>query len=306
MTEYTMTKKVLISGGSGLVGTSLSKKLIAAGYEVNILSRRPGIKDGIKAFEWNIEKTEIDMEAYKGVTAIIHLAGAGIANSRWTNSRKEVLVDSRVESARLLYLGAVKAGVNLSAFVSASGINYYGSNTTDHIFVESDPPTSEFISDCCVQWEAAADEFKELTRVVKLRTGIVMSQNGGALDRMAKPIKLGIGSPLGSGNQYVPYIHIDDLCEMYLYALENNSVNGAYNACNGDHINNIELTETLARALRRPLWMPNVPEFALKLLFGEMADILLYGSRASADKIKSTGFNFRFQNLEQTLYDIYE
>lgn len=301
-----MTKKVLISGGSGLVGTALCKKLIAAGYEVNILSRRPGEKEGLRTYEWNIEKTEIDMEAYNGVSAIIHLAGAGIADSRWTNNRKEILIDSRVESARLLYLGAVKAGIKLNAFVSASGINYYGSKTSDHIFVETDPPTSQFISDCCVQWEAAADEFKDLTRVVKLRTGVVLSENGGALERMAKPIKLGVGAPLGTGKQYMPYIHIDDLCEMYIYALENEHIKGTYNACNGDHINNIELTETLAHELKKPLWMPKVPGFAMKLLFGEMAEILLYGSRASAEKIKSTGYKFRFQNLEQTLYDIYE
>ncbi|NEN21907.1 TIGR01777 family protein [Cryomorpha ignava] len=299
-------KKVLISGGSGLVGSALSKKLIERGYTVNILSRSPGEKDGIKAFEWDIEKAEIDMHAYKGVTAIIHLAGAGIADKRWTDKRKEIIIDSRVESARLLYLGAVKAGIKLSAFVSASGINYYGSKTTDHIFVETDPPSSEFIGDCCVQWEAAADEFKDLTRVVKLRTGVVLSKKGGALDRMAQPVKLGVGAPLGTGKQYIPYIHIDDLCEMYIYAIENEHVEGAYNACNGDYVNNVELTEALARELNKPLWMPHVPEFALKLLFGEMAQIILYGSRASADKIKSTGFEFNFQNMNQTLFDIYE
>lgn len=299
-------KKVLISGGSGLVGSALSKKLIERGYSVNILSRSPGERNGVKAFEWDIEKAEIDMSAYKDVSSIIHLAGAGIADKRWTDKRKEIIIDSRVESARLLYLGAVKAGADLSAFVSASGINYYGSKTTDHIFVETDPPSPEFIGDCCVQWESAADEFKDLTRVVKLRTGVVLSENGGALDRMAKPVKLGVGAPLGTGKQYMPYIHIDDLCEMYIFAIENEHLEGAYNACNGNHVNNIELTEALAREFKKPLWMPKVPEFALKLLFGEMAQIILYGSRASADKIKSTGFKFKFQNLHQTLYDIYE
>lgn len=299
-------KKVLISGGSGLVGSALSKKLLERGYAVNILSRSPGEKDGVRAFEWNIEKAEIDMDAYKGVTAIIHLAGAGIADKRWTEKRKEIIIDSRVESARLLYLGAAKAGIKLSAFVSASGINYYGSKTTDHIFVETDAPSPQFIGDCCVQWESAADEFKDLTRVVKLRTGVVLSAKGGALDRMAKPVKMGVGAPLGTGKQYMPYIHIDDLCEMYIYALENEHVEGAYNACNGDYVNNIALTEALAKELNKPLWMPNVPEFALKLLFGEMAQIILYGSRASADKIKATGFKFRFQNLHQTFFDIYE
>lgn len=299
-------KKVLISGGSGLVGSALSKKLIERGYAVNILSRTAGEKDGVTAFKWNIEKAEIDMDAYKGVTAIVHLAGAGIADKRWTKARKEVIIDSRVESARLLYLGAQKAGIELGAFVSASGINYYGSKTTDHIFDEKDPPSSSFIGNCCVQWEAAADEFKDLTRVVKLRTGVVLSKDGGALDRMAKPVKMGVGAPLGSGLQYVPYIHIDDLCELYIYAIENENIEGAYNACNGDHITNLALTEALAEEFKKSLWMPHVPEFALKLLFGQMAEIILYGSRASAKKIKSAGFKFDFQNIHQTLYDIYE
>lgn len=298
-------KKVLISGGSGLVGSALSKMLLERGYSVNILSRSSGEKNGVKSFEWNIEKTEIDMEAYKDVSSIVHLAGAGIADKRWTKERKETIIDSRVESARLLYLGAVKAGVDLNAFVSASGINYYGSKTTDHIFVETDPPSPDFIGDCCVQWESAANEFKALTRVVKLRTGVVLSANGGALDRMAKPVKMGVGAPIGTGKQYMPYIHIDDLCEMYIHAIENNHVEGEYNACNGNHINNIELTESLARELKKPLWMPKAPELALKVLFGEMAQIILYGSRASSDKIKTTGFKFKFQNLHQTLYDIY-
>ncbi len=299
-------KKVLISGGSGLIGSALSKKLLAKGYKVNILSRTPGVKDGVDAYEWDVKNAEVDLNAFKGVTAIVHLAGAGIADSRWTSKRKKVIIDSRVESARLLYLGAEKAGVNLSAFVSASGINYYGSKTTQHIYKENDPPSPTFIGDCCVQWEAAADQFKDLTRVVKLRTGVVLSENGGALDQMAKPVKMGVGAPLGSGKQYMPYIHIDDLCDMYIHAIENENVQGAYNACNGDHVTNMELTEALAEELKKPLWMPHVPEFALKLLFGKMAEIILYGSRASAEKIKSTGFEFGFQNIHQTLFNIYE
>ena len=299
-------KKVLISGGSGLIGSALSKKLIAKGYKVNILSRSAGEKDGVEVYEWDVKNAEIDINAYKGVTSIVHLAGAGIADSRWTKKRKKVIIDSRVESARLLYLGAKKAGIDLNTFISASGINYYGSKTTQHIFQETDPPSPTFIGECCVKWEAAADQFKDLTRVVKLRTGVVMSENGGALDKMAKPVKMGVGAPLGSGKQYVPYVHLDDLCDMYIHAIENENVEGTYNACNGDHITNMELTEALAEELKKPLWMPHVPEFSLKLLFGQMAEIILYGSRASADKIKSTGFKFTFQNIHQTLFDIYE
>lgn len=299
-------KKILISGGSGLVGSLLTKKLIEKGYAVNILSRTPGEKDGVKSFKWDVKKGEIDKAAFKGITGIIHLAGAGIAEKRWTRKRKKTIINSRVESAKLLYTTAKKAGVQLNAFVSASGINYYGAETTSHIYVETDLPTNSFISECCVKWEAAADKFSDLTRVVKLRTGVVLAKNGGALDRMAKPVQLGIGSPLGSGLQYMPYIHIHDLCEMYIYALENEHVRGVYNACNGDHVTNIELTDALAHEFKKSLWMPKVPAVALKLLFGEMAQIILYGSRASSDKIKATGYEFQFQNIHQTLFDIYE
>lgn len=299
-------KKILISGGSGLVGSLLTKKLIEKGYSVHILSQNPKETQGVKVFKWDVKKGEIDKDAFKDVTGIIHLAGAGIADKRWTRRRKRTIVDSRVDSAKLLYTAAKKARVQLTAFVSASGINYYGAETTSNIYVETDPPTDSFISDVCVKWEAAADMFSDLTRVVKLRTGVVFSKNGGALDRMAKPVKMGIGSPLGSGRQYMPYIHIHDLCEMYIYALENEHVRGVYNACNGDHVTNIELTDALAYEFKKPLFMPKVPAIALKLLFGEMAQIILYGSRASSDKIKATGFEFKFQNIHQTLFNIYE
>lgn len=299
-------KKILISGGSGLVGSLLTKKLIQKGYSVHILSRSSEERKGVKVFKWDVKNGTIDKDAFKGVTGIIHLAGAGIADKRWTKGRKRIIIDSRVESAKLLYTGAKKAGLQLNAFISASGINYYGAETTSHIYVETDLPNNSFISECCVKWEAAADKFSDLTRVVKLRTGVVLSENGGALDRMAKPIKMGVGSPLGNGQQYMPYVHINDLCDMYIYALENEHVSGVYNACNGDHVTNIELTDALAHEFKKSLWAPKVPALALKLLLGEMAQIILYGSRASSDKIKSTGFEFQFQNIHQTLFDIYE
>ena len=299
-------KKILISGGSGLVGSLLTKKLIEKGYAVHILSRTPGEKDGVKSFKWDVKKGEIDKNAFKDVTGIIHLAGAGIADKRWTPNRKKTIIDSRVESAKLLYTTAKKSSVQLNAFISASGINYYGAQTTSNLYVETDLPSNDFIGECCVKWEAAADQFSDLTRVVKLRTGVVLSKKGGALDRMAKPVKMGIGSPLGNGQQYMPYIHINDLCDMYIYALENEHVRGVYNACNGDHVTNIELTDALAHEFKKSLWAPKVPAIALKLLFGEMSQIILYGSRASSDKIKSTGFEFKFQNIHQTLFDIYE
>jgi uncharacterized protein (TIGR01777 family) len=189
--------------------------------------------------------------------------------------------------------------------VSASGINYYGSVTSEQVFVETDPPSPTFIGECCRLWENAADLFAEKCRVVKLRTGVVLSKKGGALEKIALPIKYGVGAGLGSGKQYMPYIHIEDLVRMYLEAIENKSIHGAYNATNGDHITNKELTKAIANSLNRPLWLPNVPAFVLKLALGEMSEILLEGSKASASKIENAGFSFIYPKLENALEGIY-
>lgn len=298
-------KKVLISGGSGLVGTRLTQKLINRGYTVHILSRKYKDIPGVKVFVWDVKDQKIDSKALEGVSSIIHLAGAGIAEKRWTRSRKKLIVSSRVDSAALLFSAVQKSKTQLDSFISASGINYYTSETTSHIFVENDHPAQDFLGYCCKEWEAAADKFAKRARVVKLRTGVVLSSEGGALPRMALPVKLGVGSALGSGKQYMPYIHIDDLCDMYIYALENDHIRGAYNACNGDHLTNVELTEALAYEFKKKIIFPKVPSFVLKLMFGEMANVILNGSRASADKIKQAGFDFTFQNIYQTLFDLY-
>lgn len=300
-----MKKIILISGGSGLIGTVLRKKLLSQGHEVRILSRNPSEVEGGNAYRWDVHRRIIDPKALEGVTHIVHLAGAGIADKRWTDQRKVEIVSSRVDSAALLLQGVKDSGSAPDAFISASGINYYGMQTTEEIHVETDPPSDDFIGHCCVKWEAAADTFASLARVVKLRTGVVLSAKGGALDRVAKPIKLGVGAPLGTGGQYMPYIHIDDLAEMYSHAISNPQMAGAYNACNGDHITNALLTKELAEVLNKPLWLPNIPEFAIKLVFGEMAGIILRGSRASAEKIRDTGFRFRFNDIKSTLEDLF-
>ncbi len=238
--------------------------------------------------------------------AIIHLAGAGIADERWTDRRKQIIINSRVKSAELLYATCESAGQWPEVFISASGINYYGSVTSSHIYTESDPPAASFIGRCCVLWEEAAEKFKKECRVAMLRTGVVLSVEGGALPKIAAPVKFGFGAPLGSGDQWMPYIHIDDLCHMYLHALENAAVQGPYNATNGDHINNRNLTKAIAKALNKPLWLPAVPIFALKLALGEMSEILLEGSCASADKIASTGFKFKFKDMQTALLELYK
>jgi len=261
---------------------------------------------GCKAFQWDIKKKYIDPRAFEGITDIIHLAGAGIADKRWTNSRKEVLIESRVDSAELLLKCVKELNPDLESFISASGIGYYGTATTEHVFKEDDEPSDEFVAEICVQWEAAADQFKNRCRVAKLRTGVVLAAEGGALERLAQPIKLGFGAPIGSGKQYMPCIHIEDLCRMYVHALENENINGVYNAVSGEKSTNKELTQAVARLLRKPLWLPNVPGFVMKLAFGEMANILLGGSHVSAEKIKSSGFEFTYPTLRKALEEIYQ
>ncbi len=301
--QTTTATRILISGGSGMIGTRLTDMLLKEGREVRHLSRSPGRGDhpGVKTYGWDVNKGKINDAALDGVDAIVHLAGAGIADERWTEDRRRVLIDSRVQTANLLYKAAQKPGHTPECLVSANGINYYGGITTEHIFVESDPPADDFIGEVCRVWEEAALQFETLCRVVTLRTSMVLAAEGGALPRIAKPVKWGFGTALGTGEQYVPYIHIDDLCRIYIYAIDHRDMSGAYNATNGEQINNKELTRAIARVWNRPLWLPSVPKFALNMVLGDMAQIVLEGSRASSDRIRETGFKFEYEKIEPAL-----
>lgn len=299
--------RILITGGSGMVGKRLTEMLLNEGRQVVHLSRTPKKHTAlhVEVFGWDIEKGWMDANALHGVDAIVHLAGAGIADGRWTEERKRELTDSRVASAGLLHRYVDEHGVKLKCFVSANGINYYGARTTEHIHRETDPPSADFIGRLCLRWEEAAKKFDDKCRVAVLRTATVLSQEGGALPRIALPVKWGVGAPLGSGKQYMPYIHIHDLCRMYVHALDEPKMSGAYNAANGDHVTNAEFTEQLAKVLGKPKWLPPVPGVFLKVVFGEMAEIVLKGSRASAEKVKSTGFEFLYADVASALHGIY-
>ncbi len=303
MTE--ITKTILITGGSGLLGTALTALLLKHKYEVRHLSRTEDLSGEVKAYAWDYPSGKLDARALEGVYAIIHLAGAGIAERRWTDERKKLIIDSRVKTAELILSTCERTGHWPEIFISASGINYYGTSTSTHIYKEDDAPSPDFIGQCCVLWEAAALAFKPHCRVAMLRTGVVLATEGGALPRIAAPVRYGFGAPLGSGKQWMPYIHIDDLCSMYLFAIENEAIRGAYNACNGDHVNNKEVTQTIAKALKKPLWLPAVPSFLLRTVLGEMSQLLLSGSRASSERIAETGFQFRFKDLHGSMDDLY-
>ncbi|NOQ26973.1 MAG: TIGR01777 family protein [Bacteroidales bacterium] len=349
--------KILITGGTGLVGQHLSKMLLNKGYEVAILSlckktpntaflscckqsltkvsslvsntskalsltlsyqrlekkavylptlpsRTKSIDNKIPVFYWDINNNIIDKEAINSSNYIIHLAGVNIAGKRWTKNQKQGIVDSRVKSTELLF-NNIDPNHNLKAFISASAIGHYGAITSNHIFTETDSSADDFLGETCRLWEDSANKFQNLDiRTVKIRTGLVLSKQGGALSKMIKAFKLGIGSALGSGKQYMPWIHIDDLCEIYIKAIEDSEMNGAYNAVAPEHINNIAFSEKIAKQLKKPFWALRIPEFLFKLLFGEMADILLKGSRVSCDKIKATGYNFKYPTLKSALNNL--
>jgi uncharacterized protein (TIGR01777 family) len=298
-----MKEIILITGAGGLIARELAKRL-EKNYIVRFLTRK---KKHDNEFEWNIKEKTIDYTAFEGISHIIHLAGANISEKRWTDERKKELISSRVDSADLIAKTLQEKKIKLKSFISASGINYYGTKTTDTIFTENDGPGNDFLSEVVVLWERAADQFKEQNlaeRVVKIRTAVVLSEKDGALKKMLPTIKMGIGSALGTGKQYMPWIHIEDICSIYEFALKNPDMNDAFNAVSPQHTTNENLTKKIAEVLKKPLFMPKVPGFVLKLIFGELADALLEGSRASSEKIQKVGFQFKFPDLKTALENL--
>lgn len=293
---------ILISGGTGLVGKALTNRLITEGHEVRILSRSPKSNKEIKSFYWNVEKNEIDEKAFDGVEHIIHLAGSGIADKRWTDHRKQDIIDSRVNSMKLITDVVKKQNIQLKSFVGASAIGIYGMTTSSKIFSESDKGGDDFLTQSCAQWENSYQEIQSLSnKTCIIRIGVVLSKDGGALKRLLPLFQLGLGSIVGSGKQYMPWIHINDLVSVFYEALFNPNYNGIYNAVSAEETTNQSFSKQLAKSLSKPFFLPKVPAFALKLVFGEMANVLLEGSRVSSQKLINTGFQFQFPALNEAL-----
>lgn len=296
--------KILITGASGLIGTELSNFLFELGHEIIHISRSN--KDGkFKSYQWDIEKGYLQNGALDDVDHIIHLAGAGIADKRWTPKRKQEIIDSRVKSAELLFNKISKLDQKPKSFISASAVGYYGAVTSDEIFSESDKPGDDFVAKVCKLWEASTKQFSDIgIRTVQLRFGVVLSPNGGALKKMLLPTKLGIGSALGSGKQFFPWIHISDAISAIDKCISDDNMNGAYNLVSPSVYNYNDFAKILAEVLKKPYFMPNVPSFALKLIFGEMANIILEGSRVSPQKLIDSGFTFKYPNLKEALSNL--
>ncbi|TDB59837.1 TIGR01777 family oxidoreductase [Arundinibacter roseus] len=300
-----MSKKVLITGGSGLIGQRLTDMLLERGYRVAHLSRSGMPKPNISVYEWDIKKGMVDPRALDSMDYLIHLAGAGIADERWTESRKKEIISSRTESIELLARLMKAQEIKPQAFVSSSAIGYYGADTGQQKHTEQSPAGNDFLADVTKKWEDAADAVAALNiRTVKLRTGVVLSEKGGALAKMATPARLGAGAPLGSGTQWMSWIHLDDMCRLFIEALENDSWTGVYNGVSATPVTNTELTHQICKVLGRPQWLPNVPEFALRLAFGEMADVVLGSSYVQNTRVQQSSFRYEFPELTQALVNL--
>jgi uncharacterized protein (TIGR01777 family) len=303
-----MKKNVLISGGSGFIGKHLTNLLIGNGYSVSILSRsdKQNTED-ITYYKWDITTHFIEEEAVIKADYILHLAGENIAEKPWTTKRKEEILQSREQSIQLIHDVLKKNNKKLDAFVSASGVGIYGAIDGEQICTENTPPENDFLGSTCQKWEAAADTIGDLQiRVVKIRTGLVLGKEDGFLKKLTPIFKMRLGSALGSGKQYMPWIHVDDLCAIYLEAIKNSNMTGAYNAAIFDNTTNAVFSKTLAKVYGYSIWLPNVPAFLIKMALGEMALIILKGRRVSSQKIVKLGFEFKFTALEQALRNCLE
>lgn len=294
---------ILITGANGLVAKRLAV-IFAKEYELRFLTRK---KRNKWDFEWDIKEQKIDVNALINVNHIIHLSGAGIADKRWTKSRKEIIKNSRVHSAKLILKTLIKNEIKITSFISASAIGFYGNEISDKIFTENNKKGGGFLSDVCYAWENIAFEFtkdKASKRTVIIRSGIILSKNGGVLKKMSIPIKYYLGAILGNGNQYMPWIHIDDLCSILKYLVDNKSLTGIYNAVAPEHITNIEFTQKLAKQMKKSIFLPNIPSFIIRLIFGSSSVLLLKGGRVSSKKIIEKGFKFKYENLKKALQNL--
>jgi len=305
MKQASPNKHILVTGGTGSVGKPLTEALLQKGYTVSHLSRKPGNDNRVKTFLWDVHKGEIDEQCIDNADILIHLAGAGIVDKRWTEGRKKELIDSRTESIRLIY-GLMRKKTNkIRTVISAAAIGYYG-DRGDELMTEESTPGPGFMPECCVAWEKAVDEGNSLgVRIVKYRTGVVLDQSGGALPQMAMPVKLFAGAAFGSGKQWVPWIHWEDAIGTYLFAIENEHIAGVFNMAAPNPVTNKQLMKAIAKQLRKPLWPFNVPGFVFKLLMGEMSVVILGSTKVSPKKIEEAGFHFKHPQLKEALSEIY-
>jgi hypothetical protein len=296
---------VLIGGGSGLIGMRLSHLLKQKGYAVIHLSRRGDLNAAFPRYKWNMDTGEIDEEAIQKADYVINLTGAGIADKRWTESRKKLIIESRVKSMLLFQNAFRKLGKSPKAFISASATGFYGDRGEEWL-EENSKPGVGFLSESTQAWENSAKELESLnTRLVTIRIGIVLSTKGGALPKLVLSQIFRIGTYFSNGKQYYPWIHIDDLCNIFIKSVEDDQMAGTFNGVAPNDVTNFQVTKAIATAKDIKVIMLPVPAFLLRLGMGEMADVILTSARASAKKIKNSGFDFKYPELIPALKDLF-
>ncbi|MFC0317781.1 TIGR01777 family oxidoreductase [Olivibacter oleidegradans] len=300
-------KRILITGASGMVGEHLTAALTKKGYIVHALVRKPQRdSEQVKYFTWNVEEGIIDKTCIEEVDAIVHLAGENIGKRPWSKNVRTKILKSRTDSIGLIYKLLSTGNHQVKQVVSASGTGYYG-NKRDELLSEDRVPADDFLGQTCFAWEMAVAKGRSLgLRTVSLRCGVVFAKEGGALSKIAAPIKLGLGATLGSGKQYIPWIHIQDAVNMYIYALEHPGLQGVYNMVAPEPVTNKQLNQQIAKILGKPLWLPPVPAFVLKSIMGKMSELLLDSAKVSPDKILNAGFRFTYPTIETALKHIFE
>lgn len=298
-------RSVLIAGGTGLIGTQLSKLLSEQGFEVRHLSRDPRPDAPYPTYAWDVDKGTIDVKALENIDYIINLAGAGVADKPWTQVRKRLIIDSRVKSNQLLKRQILAMPEKPKAFISSAAVGYYGDNPSEQWVNEDAAPGIGFLPESCIAWEASIRSLSETgLRTVGLRVGIVLSTKGGALPKLLEPMKFGTAPYFGTGQTWYPWIHIDDLCRMFMFALQDEDMQGFFNAVAPNPVRNRELIKTASKIFApRAINIP-APAFALRVVLGELADAILTGVRASSAKIQKEGFDFEYPQLEEALQNL--
>jgi len=295
-------QRVVITGAGGLIGSRLSEMLSDEGYDVVHLTRSRKRGDKYKSFIWDPEAGICDADAFNAGDIIIHLAGANIGEKRWSPVRKREILDSRIKTAGLLSSSTVAKGIFPSAFISASATGIYGSVISQTIFSERDTPAADFLGETCRVWEAAADPFEAAgVRVVKVRTSVVLAPRGSALSKLRAPAAAGLIVRFAPGNQFFPWIHIDDLCMVYMKAVTDAGMAGAYNAASPEHITHDMLMREIAKQKRLPVFLPRIPEWIARMMLGEMSVVITTGSRVSCDRLIASGFEFRYPDIRSAL-----
>lgn len=301
---------IIVTGGTGLLGTALVSVLTEQGYEVIILTRKrlqQPLSTNINYAIWDVESGTIDKDALLKADHIIHLAGAGVVDKKWTAAYKKEIVDSRTKSAALIIDSLATLNHKVKTFVSASAIGWYGPDLQPNkAFTETDPVNSSFLGKTCQLWEESVNAAAALgIRVCCIRIGILLSKKGGAYVEYARPIKSGIACILGSGKQMVSWIHIDDICRIFLQALQNQDMTGSYNAVAPEPVNNKTLIVTIAEGIKGKFYIPvYVPSFVLKLMMGDRSIEVLKSTTVSCSKLKATGFTFLYPSLQSAVHQI--